>query len=83
MEGGAIAATLVRVLPAGALTALAALGVAELIERTVGVSSLALQILQVGAAVLAGLLVFAASASIFGIQEVDEVRAAALRRFRR
>jgi putative peptidoglycan lipid II flippase len=83
VEGGAIWATLMRVVPAGVLTALAALGVAELLERTVGVASLALQIVQVGGAVLTGLLVFAASASIFGIKEVDEVRTAALRRFRR
>jgi hypothetical protein len=81
--GASIVATLSRVVPAAVLTALAALGVAELLEGTLGVASLPLQVVQVAAAVLAGLLVFAASAFIFGIQEVDEVRGAVLRRFRR
>jgi peptidoglycan biosynthesis protein MviN/MurJ (putative lipid II flippase) len=83
IEAASIVATLSRVLPAGALSALAAFGVAELFEQTLGVATLPLQIVQVGAAVLTGLLVFAASAFIFGIQEVDEVRGAVLRRFRR
>ncbi len=83
IEAASVVATLSRVLPAGALSALAAFGVAELLEHTLGVATLPLQIVQVGAAVLTGLLVFAASAFIFGIQEVDEVRGAVLRRFRR
>jgi hypothetical protein len=65
------------------LTALAALGVAELAEHTLGVATLPLQLVQVVGAVLAGLLVFGVSAFIFGIQEADEVRAAVVRRFRR
>ena len=81
--GGEIAATLVRVVPAAVLTALAALGTAEALERLVGVASLATQILQVGLSVLVGLLVFAATGLIFGIQEADEVRAAVLRRVHR
>ena len=83
VEGASIVATLSRVVPAGALTALTAFGAAELLEHTVGVATLPLQIVQVAVAVLIGLLVFAASAFIFGIQEVDEVRGAVLRRFHR
>jgi peptidoglycan biosynthesis protein MviN/MurJ (putative lipid II flippase) len=83
LEGGAILATLIRVVPAAALSALAALGVAELFEHTLGVGTLPLQLVQVLGAVLAGLLVFGLSALIFGIQEADEVRVAVLRRFRR
>jgi hypothetical protein len=39
-------------------------------------------VVQVGAAVLAGMLVFAGAASIVGVREVREVAAAVRRRFR-
>jgi putative peptidoglycan lipid II flippase len=81
--GREILATLARVLPAAALTALAALGTAALLASTIGVATFPAQLLQVSLAVTVGLLVFGASAFIFGIQEADEVRAAVLRRFRR
>jgi peptidoglycan biosynthesis protein MviN/MurJ (putative lipid II flippase) len=48
IEAASIVATLSRVLPAGALSALAAFGVAELLEHTLGVATLPLQIVQVG-----------------------------------
>ena len=73
---------LARIVPAGVLTGLAAFGTSELLGRLVGVATLAQQVLQVGAAVLAGLLVFGAAALIFGIREADDVRAAVLRRLR-
>ena len=83
VRGEEVLATLVRVVPAAALTALAALGTAEVLERAVGVASVPAQVLQVALAVVAGLLVFAVSAVIFGIQEADEIRAAVLRRIHR
>jgi putative peptidoglycan lipid II flippase len=83
VEGSQIVGTLRRVAPAAALTGAAALGVAELLERSLGVDGLGLQVVQVTVAVLAGLLVFGLSAVIFGIREADEVRAALMRRFRR
>jgi hypothetical protein len=83
VDGGAIVHALARIVPAATLTALAALGTSELLGRLLGVATLSRQIVQVGAAVLAGLLVFGVSTLIFGIREADDVRAAALRRLRR
>ena len=83
VEGGAIVGTVLRVVPAAALTALAAYATSELSGRVLGAAALPQQILQVGSAVVVGLLVFGASALIFGIQEADDVRAAVLRRLRR
>ncbi len=82
IEGGAIAHSLARIVPAAVLAALAAFGTSGLLARLVGIATLPQQILQVGAAVLAGLLVFGSSALIFGIREADDVRAAVLRRLR-
>jgi putative peptidoglycan lipid II flippase len=83
VRGREIVGTLERVVPAALLTGLAALGTAALLERVVGVGSLPAQVLQAGASVLVGLLVFVAAALIFGIRETDEVRTAVLRRLRR
>lgn len=82
VDGGAILHSLARIVPAAALSALAAFGTSELLARSVGIATLSQQVVQVGAAILAGLLVFGASALIFGIQEADNVRAAVLRRVR-
>ena len=81
--GREIAATLARVVPAALLTGLAALGTAALLEAVLGTAGVAAQILQLALSVLVGLLVFAVTALIFGIQEADEIRAAVLRRLRR
>jgi putative peptidoglycan lipid II flippase len=82
VDGGAIVHALARIVPAAALTALAAFGASELLGRLLGVATLPRQVLQVAAAVLAGLLVFGVSTLIFGIREADDVRAAVLRRLR-
>jgi putative peptidoglycan lipid II flippase len=82
IDGGAIWHALARIVPASALTAVAAFGTAQLLGHVVGVATLPQQVLQVVAAVLVGLLVFGASALIFGIREADDVRAAVLRRMR-
>jgi putative peptidoglycan lipid II flippase len=80
VDGAAIVHSLARIVPAAALTALAAFATSELFGRLIGTATLVQQILQVGAAVLAGLLVFGVSATIFGIREAADVRAAVLRR---
>jgi putative peptidoglycan lipid II flippase len=82
LDGEAIARALARIVPAAGLSALAAFAASELLGRLVGTSTLPQQVLQAGAAVLAGLLVFGAAALIFGIREADDVRAAVLRRLR-
>jgi hypothetical protein len=82
VDGGAIVHALARIVPAATLTALTAFGTSELLGRLLGVATLAQQVVQVGAAVLAGLLVFGVSTLIFGIREADDVRAAVLRRLR-
>ncbi|MBA3690772.1 MAG: murein biosynthesis integral membrane protein MurJ [Actinobacteria bacterium] len=82
VDGAAIARALARIVPAAVLTALAALGASEVVARVAGTATLPQQILQLSAAVLVGLLVFGASALIFGIREADDVRAAVLRRLR-
>jgi putative peptidoglycan lipid II flippase len=80
VDGAAIVHSLARIVPAAALTALAAFATSELFGRLIGTATLVQQILQVGAPVLAGLLVFGVSATIFGIREAADVRAAVLRR---
>jgi putative peptidoglycan lipid II flippase len=82
LDGEAIARALARIVPAAGLSAIAAFAASELLGRLVGTSTLPQQVLQAGAAVLAGLLVFGAAALIFGIREADDVRAAVLRRLR-
>jgi zinc transporter ZupT len=82
VDGGAIVPALARIVPAATLTALAAFGASELLGHLLGVATLSRQVLQVVAAVLAGLLVFGVSTLIFGIREADDVRAAVLRRLR-
>jgi putative peptidoglycan lipid II flippase len=83
IDGRRIWATLVRVIPAGVLTAAAAYGTSRLVGEVLGTDLVGEQLVQVVLAVAVGLLVFAATALIFGIEEADEVRGAVLRRFRR
>jgi putative peptidoglycan lipid II flippase len=83
LDGRRVAATLLKVLPAAvasaAAAALASWGMGELAGDP---GSLAVQTAQVVAGVVAGILVFVASALMLRIREVDEVRDAVLRRFR-
>lgn len=83
LDGRHILAMVARLLPVALLCAAAALGIATLIERTLGVASAATRGVQVGAAVAGGLLVFGIGALIFHIGEVDDVRRAVTRRIRR
>jgi hypothetical protein len=73
----------IRVIPASLVAVGAAWFTYEAIRRTLAApNGLFALLLQVGAAVLVGLLVFVLTALIFGIQEADEVKDAVLRRFR-
>ena len=58
---------------------LASEGVHSLLGSDAGTAG---RLVQVGAAIVAGLLVFVASTLIFRIEEADEVKDAVLRRFR-
>jgi putative peptidoglycan lipid II flippase len=83
IDGRAVAGTLVRVIPAGALTAIAAYGTSRLVGALLGTDGIAGRSLQLILALTVGLLVFAAGTLIFGIEEADELKGAVLRRFRR
>jgi putative peptidoglycan lipid II flippase len=84
IDGRRIAGTVGRTLPAGLLTGLAAFVVAEVVDDAAGAASgTAVQLMQVSLGVLAGVLVFAGAAAIFGIREVRDVASALRRRFRR
>ena len=73
-----------QVVPASLLAVGAALLVSAGVQHGVGPEPGTLgRLLDVGSSVLAGLLVFAASALILRIEEADEVKGAVLRRFRR
>jgi putative peptidoglycan lipid II flippase len=84
IDGARIASTLVRVIPAGLLAAgagfLASRGVSHVFD---GATGTLVRLLEVSAGVVVGVLVFAMSALIVGIDEADEVKDAVLRRFRR
>jgi putative peptidoglycan lipid II flippase len=83
IEGARVTASLGRTVIAAAMTALAAWGVARLVEDWLGTQTLALQGLQVFAAIGAGLLVFLLVALILRIEDVDTVRRQLLARWRR
>ena len=84
IDGARIVSTLVRVIPAALLAAgaafLASRGVSHAVDGATGTLA---RLLEVSVAVVVGVLVFAMSALIVGIDEADEVKDAVLRRFRR
>jgi putative peptidoglycan lipid II flippase len=82
-DGRRIASSLLRTAAAAALTALAAWGTAEGIAALIDVDRPILNLVQVAAAVAAGVLAFALGALIFQIEEADEVWRALAARFRR
>jgi putative peptidoglycan lipid II flippase len=82
LDGGRIAKTLAKVIPASIATGLVAWGVAHAIGTIVGTTTTGERLVAVTAGVVAGLLVFVASALILRIQEADDVRNALVRRFR-
>jgi putative peptidoglycan lipid II flippase len=82
-DGRRIASTLVRTCAAAALTALAAWATAEGIAAVLDVGRPLVNLVQVLAAVAAGVLAFVLGALIFQIEEADEVWRALAARFRR
>ena len=82
LDGRRIASTLTRVVPAAAVTGLVAYVVADALGADAADPSVARQVVQVGTAVVAGVLVFAGLASIVGVREVRDVGDALRRRFR-
>ena len=73
-----------RVVPASLLAVGTALLVSAGLQHIVGAEPGTMgRLLEVSSSVLAGLLVFGASALILRVEEADEVRDAVLRRFRR
>ena len=82
-DGRRIASTLVRTCAAAALTALAAWATAEGIAAVLDVGRPLVNLVQVLAAVAAGVLAFILGALIFQIEEADEVWRALVARFRR
>jgi putative peptidoglycan lipid II flippase len=82
-DGRRIASSLLRTAAAGALTALAAWATAEGIAALIDVHRPILNLVQVAAAVAAGVLAFLLGALIFQIEEADEVWRALAARFRR
>jgi putative peptidoglycan lipid II flippase len=82
-DGRRIASTLVRTCAAAALTALAAWATAEGIAAVLDVGRPLVNLVQVLAAVAAGVLAFVLGALIFQIEEADEVWRALVARFRR
>jgi putative peptidoglycan lipid II flippase len=84
IDGARIASTLVRVIPAGLLAAGAAFLASRGVSHVFDDATVTLvRLLEVSAGVVVGVLVFAMSALIVGIDEADEVKDAVLRRFRR
>jgi len=82
-DGRRIARSLGRTAAAAALTALAAWATAEGIAAVIDVGRPVLNLVQVAAAVAAGVLAFVLGALIFQIEEADEVWRALAARFRR
>jgi len=82
-DGRRIASSLGRTAAAAALTALAAWATAEGIAAVIDVGRPILNLVQVAAAVAAGVLAFVLGALIFQIEEADEVWRALAARFRR
>ena len=78
-----IGLTLGKTLVASVVTAVAAGGIAFLVDRVIDIDRSFARLVQVAAAVSGGMLVFVACARIVAIQEVDEVKEALLAGLRR
>jgi putative peptidoglycan lipid II flippase len=82
LEGRAVLGGIVKVALASALVALAAWGAAAGIGAVVDLDTFAGQLVQVAGAVLAGLLVFVATALVLRMEELDLLRGVLRRRVR-
>ncbi|HZA26813.1 MAG TPA: lipid II flippase MurJ, partial [Actinomycetota bacterium] len=82
LEGRYVAGGLIGVLLAAAATAAAAWGAARLVAAALGAETLTEQIIQVGAGVLAGLIIFVGAALLFRVEEFELVKRTILGRRR-
>ena len=82
LDGGRIAATIARAVPAAAVTAAIAWLVAAGVGAVVDAQMVVWRLVQVGLAVVAGVGVYLLVALMLGMEEVDEVIGAVRRRFR-
>ncbi len=83
LEGRWLAEGLTKVVAGAALTAAGAWGAAELVGSALGTSTLGEQLIQVGAGVITGLIIFIGAAVLFRMEEFQLVKRALLDRFRR
>jgi putative peptidoglycan lipid II flippase len=83
IDGWRIVDTIARTLVAGAVTAAVAWLVARWLGETVGISTIAEQVVQVLGAVVAGLAAFVLAATLLRIEEVAMVRRMLVERWRR
>ena len=74
LEGRALSRGLAKIVAGATLTAAGAWGVATLLERSIGVETLAKQVAQVGTSVLAGLIIFLGAALLLRMEELELVR---------
>ena len=83
LDGKALARSLVRIGAAAALTGAAAWGAARLMSETLGADTFGEQLIQVGAGVLAGIIIFVGAALLFRMEEFTLVRRTLFARLRR
>jgi putative peptidoglycan lipid II flippase len=74
IEGRGLSRGLAKILAAAAVTSAGAWGVATFLGRSLGVETLAEQVIQVGTSVLAGLIIFLGAALLLRIEELELVR---------
>jgi putative peptidoglycan lipid II flippase len=82
LDARRIGRTLIRAVPAAAVTALVAWSVAAGIDAIGDTELVVWRVVQVSAAVVAGVIVYVVGALMLGLEEVDEVMGALRRRFR-
>ncbi len=82
LDGQRIGSTIMRALPASIVTALVAWLIAAGVSEVVDTQTVIWRLVQVGLAVVAGVVVYLGVALRLGLQEVDDVVGAVRRRFR-
>jgi hypothetical protein len=82
LDGARIARTAVRSIVAGSISGAAAFGIVTAWRVPATERNLLVHGARVGLAIIVGVLVFAISALILRVGEVDDLRKAVLRRFR-
>jgi putative peptidoglycan lipid II flippase len=83
LDGGPLARALARIAAAAALTGAAAWAAARLMSEIFGADTFGEQLIQVGAGVLAGIIIFLGAALLFRMEELTLVRRTLFARLRR